>query len=298
MEIRQLKSFREVVREGSFTAAAKVLHMTQPAISLHIKALEEELGARLLDRDGRGVRLTPAGQALLDSGDAALAHLEEAARHIAEIQAPERGTVVLACGDTVALHMLPPVLTRFRRAHPKAEIHVSNLGSKAILDMLLKREADLGIVTRPPFVDPALWSRILLEDPLVLLLPRDHPQAERKRVGLKALQGEAAVLLARPSETRALIDRGLRAEGIELTVVMESGNLEVVKAYVANGMGLSIVPEMAISKADRRRFAIRPLPARFPDRRIAVARRQDRRPGLLTGDLLRLLAEQFQTQAG
>ena len=120
MEIRQLKSFREVVREGSFTAAAKVLHMTQPAISLHIKALEEELGARLLDRDGRGVRLTPAGDALLASADAALAHLEEAARHIAEIQAPERGTVLLACGDTVVLHLLPPVLTKFRRLHPKA----------------------------------------------------------------------------------------------------------------------------------------------------------------------------------
>jgi len=298
MEIRQLNSFREVVRQGSFTAAAKVLHMTQPAVSLHIKALEEELGARILDRDGRGVGLTAAGEVLLTSADRALAELEEAARRIAEIQSPERGTVVLACGDTVALHLLPRVLSRFRRLHPQAEMQVRNLGSKAILEMLLKREADLGIVTRPPYVDPALWSRILLEDPLVLALPRTHRLAHRKRLPPSALRGEPAVLLARPAQTRALIDRGLRALDVELTVVMESGNLEVVKAYVAAGMGLSIVPGMALGKADRRRLAIHPLPARFPQRRIAVARRKDRRPGLLTSDLLRLLAEHFQAQAG
>jgi len=298
MEIRQLVSFREVVREGSFTAAARKLHMTQPAISLHIMALETELKARLLDRDGRGVRLTTAGSALLESADAALASLQEAARRIAEIQAPERGTVVFACGDTVALHMLPPVLTRFRKEHTLAEVHISNHGSKAILEMVLSREADLGIVTRPPFLDAALWSRVLIEDPLVLALPPKHPLAERKRLGLQALKEEAAVLLAKPAETRYLIDRGLRDAGVELTVVMESGNLEVVKAYVANGLGLSIVPEMALTASDRRRLAIRPLPAKFPVRRIAVVRRRDRRPGLLTTDLLRLLAEQFSAHGG
>ena len=296
MEIRQLESFREVVREGSFTAAAKKLHMTQPAVSLHIKALESELGARLLDRDGRGVRLTAAGKALLESADAALAHLQEAARRIAEIQAPERGTVVLACGDTVALHLLPPVLTRFRKEHPQAEVHVTNHGSKAIVEMVLGREADLGIITRPPYLDAALWSRILIEDALVLALPPRHPLTERKRVSLKALNEEPAVLLAKPAETRYLIDRGLRDAGVELTVVMESGNLEVVKAYVANGLGLSIVPEIALSAADRKRMEIRPLPAKFPARRIAVVRRRDRRPGLLTTDMLRFLAEHFNAQ--
>lgn len=298
MEIRQLESFREVMREGSFTAAAKKLHMTQPAVSLHIKALETELGARLLDRDGRGVRLTPAGEALLESADAALASLQEARRRIAEIQAPERGTVVLACGDTVALHLLPPVLTRFRKEHPLAEIQVSNHGSKAILEMIVGREADLGIVTRPPYLDASLWSRTLLEDPLVLALPRKHALAGRKRVTLPSLEGEPAVLLAKPAETRYLIDRGLRDAGVDLTVVMESGNLEVVKAYVANGMGISIVPEMALSAGDRRQMAIRPLPAKFPARRIAVVRRRDRRTGLLTTDLLRLMAEQFSAHSG
>lgn len=297
MELRQLESFRAVLREGSFTAAAKKLHMTQPAVSLHIKALEEELGARLLDRDGRGVRLTEAGAVLLEAADAALASLQEGARRIREIQAPERGTVVLACGDTVALHLLPPVLTKFGKLHPQADVVVHNHGSKTILDMLINREADLGIVTRPPFVDPELWTRILLEDPLVLALPRKHALASQKRVTLRSLHGQAAVLLAKGAETRSLIDRGLRAEGVELQAVMESGNLEVVKAYVAGGLGLSIVPEMALTAADRRRMVIRALPGKFPTRRIAVARRRDRDPGMLTTDLLKLMAEHFRSGA-
>jgi DNA-binding transcriptional LysR family regulator len=298
MEIRQLQSFRAVLREGSFTAAAKKLHMTQPAVSLHIKALEAELGARLLDRDGRGVRLTEAGAALLESADAALAHLQEAARRIAELKAPERGTVVLACGDTVALHLLPPVLTQFRKLHPQAEIHVRNEGSRAILDLLLNREADVGIVTRPPWLDPELWSRILLEDPLVLVLPKKHALTAKKRVTLRDLQGEAAVMLAKPAETRALVDRSLRAAGVDLTVVMESGNLEVVKAYVAGSLGLSIVPEMCLTAPDRRRMEVRSLPGTLPDRRIAVVRRKDRSPGLLTTGLLKLMAEHFAAHSG
>jgi LysR family transcriptional activator of glutamate synthase operon len=296
MEIRQLESFRAVVREGSFTAAAKKMHMTQPAVSLHIKALEEELGARLLERDARGVRLTPAGTALLESADAALANLQEAARRIDEIQAPERGTVVLACGDTVALHLLPPVLTRFQKLHPKAELHIRNHGSRAILEQVLGREADLGIVTRPPWVDPALWSRVLLEDPLLLALPRKHPLAARKRITLASLRDEPSVLLAKPAETRSLIDRALREAGVDLTVVMESGNLEVVKTYVANGLGLSILPQMAVTASDRRRMAVRALPGTIPARRIAVVRRKDRRPGLLVTALLTLLAEHFRAQ--
>jgi len=298
MEIRQLKSFRAVVREGSFTAAARSMHMTQPAVSLHIKALEQELGARLLDRDGRGVRLTPPGEALLQAADAALASLQEAARRIEEIQAPERGSVVLACGDTVALHLLPPVLTRFGKRYPEAEISIRNHGSKAILDLLLRREADVGIVTRPPWMDPALWSRTLLEDDLVLALPRKHALASKRRIALRDLQGEAAVMLAKPSETRALIDRGLQAAAIDLTIVMESGNLEVVKAYAAGGLGLAIVPEMALTAMDRRRLVVRALPGTFPARRIAVARRKDRRPGLLTTGLLELMAEHFAAQTG
>ncbi|MHC5009313.1 MAG: LysR family transcriptional regulator, partial [Planctomycetota bacterium] len=247
MELRQLQSLREVVREGSFTAAARSLHMTQPAVSLHIKALEQEVGARLMERDGRGVRLTAAGKVLLQTAETVLGSTDEAVRRIREMEAPERGTVVLACGDTVALHLLPPVLAAFRHLRPFADVVIRNHGSRTILDLILRREADLGIVTRPPWLGPELWSRTLMEEPFWLALPPDHPLGSREEWGLEALTGEPAVLLAKPAETRALIDRGLRQAGVQLAVAMESGNLEVVKAYVADGMGLTLLPEVAIT---------------------------------------------------
>lgn len=294
MELRQLESFREVVREGSFTAAARKLHMTQPAVSLHVKALEQHLDARLLHRDARGVRLTKAGAVLLETADAVLAGLEEATRRIREIESPERGSVILACGDTVALHLLPPVITQFRKTHPNAEIQVANHGSKVILDMVLRREADLGLVTRPLWLDPALQARTLHIERMRLALPRKHELAGRRRLDLSHLAEQPAVLLAKPAETRQLIDRALSRKGVRLDVVMESGNLEVVKAYVRSGLGLSILPELAITGQDARWLAIRDLPDDFPQRKIALVRRKDRKPGLLVSSLLCIVAENFE----
>ncbi len=294
MELRQLESFREVVREGSFTAAARNLHMTQPAVSLHIKALEQELEARLLERDAKGVRLTPPGEVLLEAAETVLASLDEAARRIRELESPERGVLLLACGDTVALHLLPPVLKAFRKTHPLAEVQIQNHGSKEIIDRVLRRETDLGVVTRPPWLDPAIWSRNIHVENLVLALPRKHPLASAKKPNLESLQDEPAVLLAKPAETRYLIDRALGKAGVDVRVVMESSNLEVVKAYVRDGLGLSIIPEMALTGQDRRWLEIRSLPDAFPQRRIALIRRKDRKPGLLVMTLLKLLADHFK----
>ena len=297
MEIRQLHSLSTVVREGSFTAAAKALHMTQPAISLHIKALEKEVGAKLMERDVRGVRLTAAGKVLLEAAETVLATTKEAARRIKEMEAPERGTVVVACGDTVALNLIPPVLHAFRELRPRAEVAIRNHGSRRILDLVMRREADLGIVTRPGWLDPVFWARTLRKEPFRLAIPKDHPLAAEEDVAMSALDRQPVVFLAKPSETRGLIDRGLEHAGVRPTVVMESGNLEVVKAYVADGLGLSILPELAITQADEDRFTLRPMPKSFPQRRLDVVRRKDRLPSLLAGDFLRLLGERFGARA-
>ena len=200
---------------------------------------------------------------------------------------------MVACGDTVALHLLPPILRDFRARHPEAEMVVRNHGSRRILELVLRREVDLGIVTRPPWLDPTLWARTLLTEPFLLALPPGHDLESQGVVDLAALDGEPAVFLAKPSETRATIDRALREAEAQPTVVMESGNLEVVKAYVADGLGLSVLPQMAVTAEDRKRITIRDLPPTFPHRRLALVRRKDRLPGLLTADLLTLLGECF-----
>lgn len=282
------------MRAGSFTAAAKVLHMTQPAVSLHVKQLEEELHARLLERDARSVKLTASGKVLLQAAETILGTVEDTQRRIREMEAPERGTVMVACGDTVALQLLPPVLAAFRRLRPVAEVAIRNHGSRRIADLVLHREADIGIVTQGAWMDDALWARTILVEPLWLALPPGHALADRTDLGPEHVDGQPAVLLAPPSETRALIDQGLRDAGAKPAVVMESGNLEVVKAYVQGGMGVSILPDMAIDAGDRERMRLHPLPPPFPRRQIAVIRRKDRIPSMLATDLLRLLAERFR----
>jgi DNA-binding transcriptional LysR family regulator len=198
--------------------------------------------------------------------------------------------VVLACGDTVALYLLPPVLTEFRRRFPKAEVTIRNHGSRRILEFLLTDPIDLAVATAPPHLDPALESAPLLEETLVVVLPPEHALARKAVPTLSDLEGEDAVLLAKPSVTRSVIERGLRAAGVRLVTAMESGNLEVVKAYVARGFGLTILPAMAVTDDDRRRMSVHPLPASFPKRRLVVLRRRDRFQTRLARELTALLA--------
>lgn len=290
MEIHLLRTFREVVRARSFTAAAKRLYLTQPAVSQQIKALETEVGERLLERTGRDVRTTPAGDVLLEAADRALSILDDAAKAIREKRDAGEGTVTVACGDTVALYLLPPVLAEFRAKYPKADVSVRNHGSREIVAMVLSGDADLGVATAPETLDEALESAPLLEEPLLLAVPQGHRLAASGAASLADLDGEAAVLLARSTVTRQGIEAGLASAGVRLATAMESGNLEVVKAYVARGFGLSVLPALGVTDDDRKRMAIHPMPGTFPRRRLVVLRRRDRYRSSLARALTALLA--------
>jgi DNA-binding transcriptional LysR family regulator len=298
MDLHLLRSFREVARERSFTAAAKNLLLTQPAVSQQVKALEKEVGEKLLDRAGRTVTPTPAGLVLLEAADRVFALLDDALRRVKETRTSDAGTVTIACGDTVALYLLPPVLSEFRARFPKADVAVRNHGSREVMALLLEGGADLGVATAPPHLDPALESAPLLEERFLLALPPRHPKAAAGPASAAELEGEPAVLLAKPSVTRSLIDRGLRDAGVTVVPVMESGNLEVVKAYVARGIGLSFLPEMAVTEDDRRRMAVHPVPGPFPRRRLVVLRRQDRFRTRLAKELTELLAAHVRPRRG
>jgi DNA-binding transcriptional LysR family regulator len=289
MELHLLRSFREVARERSFTAAAKNLVLTQPAVSQQVKSLEDELGERLFDRSGRDVRLTPAGEVLLEATERVFALVDDATRRIRETRTSEEGRVTLACGDTVTLYLLPPVLGEFRRRFPKAEVSVRNHASREVLDLVLSGAADLGLATAPPHLDAALEAAPLLDESLVLVLPPDHPLAGKTSVSLSDVDGEPAVLIAKPAVTRSILDRGLREAGVRLVPVMESGNFEVVKAYVARGFGVSVLPAMAVTDGDRPPLSVKPLPGSFPKRRLVVIRRRDRFQTRLSRELTSLL---------
>ena len=276
MDLESLRSFYQVARERSFSRAARNLHVSQPAMSVRIKTLEQELGERLFDRARKGVALTEAGAVLLSSAEKIFADVEEARARLRDLKETGAGHVRLGCSDTVSLYLLPPVLKKFRKRFPAAEITIRNAYSTPILDMLVRGELDFGIVMRPPSIDRRLEARDLFTESFVLACSKGDPLLRRREVSLSALDSRPMVALEKGTVTRDAIDRALRAAKARPRIVLETGNLEVQKRYAATGFGCAILPQSAITDADRRRLQIRPIKGAGLDRRVVVVVPRDR----------------------
>ena len=147
MEMAHLRSLVTIVREGSFTAAAEKLFVTQPALSQQIKGLEAELGVQLLERRGRRFTVTAPGEVVLAHAEQILAHLQSLQEGLAALQALNQGRLRIGTSDTVCLYLLPPVVQTFRRQHPAVEIHLTNRPSREVVALLLEGALDFGIVS-------------------------------------------------------------------------------------------------------------------------------------------------------
>jgi DNA-binding transcriptional LysR family regulator len=291
VDLEALRSFYHVARERSFSRAARNLHISQPAMSVRIKQLEKELGERLFDRQRRGVALTEAGAVLYESAEKIFADVEEAKVRLQELKQTGGGHVRVGCSDTVSLYLLPPVLRRFRRRFPLAEITIRNAYSADILDLLVRGELDFGIVTQPPGLDRRLEARGILEEPYVLACRKGDALLRRKQVPLSALDGQAMVALEPGTVTRDAIDRALRAAKARPRIVLETGNVEVQKLYAAEGYGCAILPESAVADVDRRRMEVRPLKGAPLKRKVAVVVSRDRYLSRASQALLGLVGE-------
>jgi len=291
VDLESLRSFYHVARERSFSRAAKTLHVSQPAVSVRIKSLEQELNERLFDRARRGVALTEAGSVLFRSAEKIFSDVEEARARLRELRETGAGRVRLGCSDTVSLYLLPPALKRFRRKFPAAELLIRNDHSAGILDLLMRGELDFGIVTRPPSIDHRLEAREILTEPFVAVCPKDDPLLRRGQASLQAFDGRPMVALERGTVTRDAIDRALRAAGIRPRVVLETGNVEVQKLYAAMGFGCAVLPLCAVTDADRRRLAVLPIRREELERSIIAVVPRDRYVPRAAQALLEMVAD-------
>ncbi|MEM8883625.1 MAG: LysR family transcriptional regulator [Planctomycetota bacterium] len=270
MDLDSLKSFYHVAKEGSFSRAAKILHVSQPAMSVRIKTLETELDERLFDRERKGVALTEAGAVLFESAEKIFGDVDEALTRLRELRESGGGRVRLGCSDTASMNLLPPVLRRFRKKFPSAEITIRNAYSRGILDLLVRGELDFGIVSRPASVDRRLEVSPLFADPFVFVTQKNDPLLRRSEISLSALDGRPMVALEKGTHTRETVDRALRQAGARPQVVLETGNIEVQKLYASAGFGFALVPESALLTNDRRRLQVRPLKDGGLERTMAV----------------------------
>ncbi|MBN1868489.1 LysR family transcriptional regulator [Candidatus Sumerlaeota bacterium] len=249
IDSQKLEVFRTVAREGGFSRAAARLRRTQPAVSQAIRLLEEEIGERLFLRLGRTIRLTQAGEILLESADEAFDTLDRARTRIEALRELREGRLRITTSDTTACYLLPPVLGEFHRRYPNVEVSILNRRSPEAVREVEAREADIGIITLPEEpLGPRLASEPLVVREDVAICSPNHPLARkrRRRAQFADLLAWPLLLLDHGSNTRSFIDRKIRESGGAPRIAMELGAIELVKRLVERDFGVSIVPAISI----------------------------------------------------
>lgn len=247
MDLYQLRGFYEIVREQSFTRAAEKLFLTQPAISLQIKALEGELDEILLERNRRQLRLTPAGEILFAHTKEIFARLEMARDEIAALKLVLRGRLAIGTSDTNCTYILPGLLAEFRTRYPEVELDIRNRMSPEVGNLVLNDEVEFGLATLP-VKHRDLLGKVLFARRDVLICSPDHALGKRRRIGLKQIAEHPFLALERGSTSRQLLDEVFQREGLELQVEMNLGGIEIIKRYVEIGLGVALVPEVAVAE--------------------------------------------------
>ena len=275
MLLAQLEAFSEVSRLGNVSRAAAALNVTQPALTARLQGLERELEVELFVRGARGMTLTDAGRALLPYAQRAIAQVLEGQKAVVDLRSGKTGELFIAAAPAVSTYVLPAILKSFQTSHPRVRIGVRTGHTEEVLEMVLRREVDLGVGR--PIRHPDAELIPVFDDDLVLVVSRHHPFAQRDRIRLQELAEERLILFDRASSYYELTSSLIRQAGVVPESVIELDNVEAAKKMVIEGLGVSLLPRMALLVELRSR-ALRPVrvvgapPVRRP---IVAIRRSD-----------------------
>jgi len=274
LDVRRMRVLREVARQGSFSAAADALSFTQSAVSQQIAALERETGVTLVDRGARGVRLTEAGEVLVRHADAVLARLDDAQAELDAIAGLRGGRLRLVSFPSAGASIMPRAIAIFRERHPAVELTLDVAEPDDGAARLRAGEADVALLIETTFdrVGGDGLDRVtLLDDPMSVCLPKDHPLACRAKVKLADLASEPWLLGNHGTcpDTSVFL-RACSMAGFEPRVAFDSDDYNAIQGFVAAGMGVSLMPHLAIVTV-RDDVVIRPIAPRPPLRRIVAA---------------------------
>ena len=247
MDLRQLEILKAVAETGSFTGAGRRLHVSQSAISRQILLLEAELNEPLFWRIKRKVKITPAGEALLQLSLRVFDDIRETTERLTETQQKLTGTIRLVGGMTVSIYVFPTLLKEYQRLHPDVDVKVATGSAERLVRRLRAGTVDLGLLTLP--VDEAdLITRPVMREELMLVTYPGHPLAQKKRIEAQDLNKLPFILYEPGSNTRRVIDEFFVRQQVHPRIVMETENVEIIKAMAASGIGATIVSEQAIEQ--------------------------------------------------
>lgn len=247
MEFWQIEVFKAVAEEKSFSRAGQRLGRTQPAISSTIKLLEEEIEEPLFDRLGKSIRLTAAGELLMEYAKRLVRLREEAVLAVGELRGLNRGTLRLGANETTCLYLLPEVLSAFKREHPQIQIDIQRAITRSITERVIDGALDFGIVTMP-MKNPRLEAITIHRDELALIVGPAHALASRRSVKMIDLADEPFILHKIGTTTRERLAKHFSDGGVKLKVTMELASIETIKRFVSIGMGISIAPRLCIAR--------------------------------------------------
>ena len=239
MDFDQLDTFLEVARHLSFSRAAEKRFRTQPAISAQIRALEEEVGAKLLDRSGGKVSLTAAGKLFQRYAEESLAARKAVIAAVAEMERVPRGEIIVAANEGTCLHVLPEVFAEFKKQYPAVAVNINRLESSAILESVIENSVDFGVVALP-VTDNRLTVVQIHRDELVAIVEPRHPLAKNKAVTLEQV-AQFPLLMPEHGRTRDALEQLYHERKLKLNISMELDSSELLKAFVAAGVGVGFI---------------------------------------------------------
>jgi len=278
LDVKRLRVLREVAAQGSFSAAADALSYTQSAVSQQIAALEREAGTQLVERNARGVRLTDAGSVLVGHTDAILARLAAAERDLEAIAGLRGGTLRVGTFASAGASIMPLGVSRFRERHPGVDLMLVPGEPDSLLAAVKAGDIDVAIsvdASFAPIEDGDLDVRGILEDPMFVALPREHPMAAKRPLRLEDLDGESWILGTSSANCpdTAIMLRAAATCGFEPRVAFQSDDYTAIQGFIAAGVGVALIPDLALVSV-RDDIVVRELHGMAPSRRIvAVTRR-------------------------
>jgi DNA-binding transcriptional LysR family regulator len=244
VDLFQLEAFVAVVREGSFSKAAKALYRTQPAISQIIKRLEDEIGQPLFDRSSRRGVLTDVGQVLFDHAERLLNFRSQTMSALDDVRHLRRGQLIIATNELTCLYLLP-MLHEYRRLYPAVRLSIRRALGSRIPAEVRDYGAEIGVVTYQP-ADHELESVVVYRDELAFVVPPSHAFADRKEVSIRELGGEGFVAHHVTSPYRAKVVDTFRKRRVQLQMPVEMPTIDAIKKFVAAGNGVALLPAIAV----------------------------------------------------
>lgn len=302
LDVRRMKVLREVAAQGSFSAAAEALSFTQSAVSQQVAALEREAGAKLVERGARGIRLTPAGHALVSHADAILSRLDDAEQELAAIAGLKGGRLRTAGFQSAGATLVPRALAEFHRRHPGVDLSATTAELPEAHELLRTGEIDVAIVMdfdAQPLLFGDLQTEHLLDDAYHVALPSSHRLAERRRVSLADLAGEDWINSCPGTSCDEVVVGACRAAGFDPRVVVQCDENEQMQAFVAGGLGVALWPQLALAHV-RPGVVVKPVAGKQVTRRVHAATLRDAYRSPATEAMLAILretAEEFRAGA-